>query len=71
MKQLNKNVGVTTVTLYYINTGMFDGIKSVAPTLNPDKVAQKIITAIEHQRFFLSMPWSVGFVRFFRWVLPT
>ncbi|MFE3869524.1 SDR family oxidoreductase [Flavobacterium sp. LS2P90] len=70
MKQLNKDVGVTTVTPYYINTGMFDGIKSVVPILNPDKVARKIITAIEHQRIFLSMPWSVGFVRFFQGVLP-
>jgi all-trans-retinol dehydrogenase (NAD+) len=70
MKQLNKNIGVTTVTPYYINTGMFDGIKSVVPILNPDKVARKIIAAIEHQRIFLSMPWSVGFVRFFQGVLP-
>lgn len=70
MKQLNKDVGVTTVTPYYINTGMFDGIKSVVPILNPDKVARKIIAAIEQQRIFLSMPWSVGFVRFFQGVLP-
>lgn len=70
MKQLNKDIGVTTVTPYYINTGMFDGIKSVVPILNPDKVARKIIAAIEHQRVFLSMPWSVGFVRFFQGVLP-
>ena len=70
MKQLNKNIGVTTVTPYYINTGMFDGIKSVVPILNPDKVARKIIAAIEHQRIFLSMPWSVGFVRFFQGALP-
>ncbi|MFE3849320.1 hypothetical protein ACFX5D_15250 [Flavobacterium sp. LB3P45] len=69
MKQLKKNAGVRTFTPYYINTGMFDVVKSVVPTLNPDKVAQKIITAIEHQRFFLSIPWSVGFVQFFRWVV--
>lgn len=70
MRQLNKDVAVTTVTPYYINTGMFDGIKSVEPILNPEKVARKIIAAIEHQRIFLSMPWSVGFVRFFQGVLP-
>lgn len=70
MKKLKKEVGVTTVTPYYINTGMFDGVKSVVPILNPEKVARRIIRAIEHQRIFLSMPWSVRFVRFFQGLLP-
>lgn len=70
MKKLKKQVGVTTVTPYYINTGMFDGVKSVVPILNPEKVARRIISAIEHQRIFLSMPWSVRFVRFFQGLLP-
>ena len=26
MKQMNKNIGITTVMPYYINTGMFDGV---------------------------------------------
>jgi short-subunit dehydrogenase len=70
MKKLKKQVGVTTVTPYYINTGMFDGVKSLVPILNPEKVARRIIRAIEHQRIFLSMPWSVRFVRFFQGLLP-
>jgi all-trans-retinol dehydrogenase (NAD+) len=70
MKKLKKQVGVTTVTPYYINTGMFDGVRSVVPILNPEKVARRIIRAIEHQRIFLSMPWSVRFVRFFQGLLP-
>ena len=70
MKQLNKQIGVTTVTPYYIDTGMFDGVKSVIPLLNPEKAARQIISGIEKQKIYVSMPWSVGFVRFFQGLLP-
>ena len=70
MVQLKKKIGVTTVTPYYINTGMFDGVRSLVPILNPDKVALRIIRAIERGTPLLSMPWSVRFVRFFQGLLP-
>lgn len=70
MRQLNCNVGVTTVTPYYINTGMFDGVYSLIPLLDPNKVAKKIIRGIEKNKAFVSMPWSVRFVRFFQGLLP-
>jgi len=70
MKQLKKNIHITTVTPYYINTGMFDGVKSVVPILKPEKVANQIIRGIERNKIFVSMPWSVGFVRFFQGLLP-
>ncbi|MCH7396528.1 SDR family oxidoreductase [Belliella sp. DSM 107340] len=70
MKQQKKNIGVTTVTPYYISTGMFDGVKSLVPILNPEKVAKKIIKAIESNRIILSMPWSMRFVRFFQGIFP-
>jgi len=70
MKQLKKNIGVTTVTPYYISTGMFDGVRSVIPLLKPEKVADKIIKGIEKNSIFVSMPWSVHFVRFFQGILP-
>ena len=70
MKQLKKNIGVTTVTPYYISTGMFDGVRSVIPLLKPEKVANKIIKGIEKNSIFVSMPWSVHFVRFFQGLLP-
>ena len=70
MKKLNKNVGVTTVTPYYINTGMFDGVKSIVPILKPEKVATKIIRAIEKGNPILSMPWSMHLVRFGQGVFP-
>lgn len=70
MKQLKKQIGVTTVTPYYIDTGMFDGVQSIIPLLKPEKAAQQIIRGIEKQKVYVSMPWSVGFVRFFQGVLP-
>ena len=70
MKQLKTGVGVTTVTPYYINTGMFDGVKSNIPILDQHKVAKKIIKAIESNRIYLSMPWSMHFVRFFQGIFP-
>jgi all-trans-retinol dehydrogenase (NAD+) len=71
MQQLKTNIGVTTVTPYYINTGMFDGVRSsVIPILKPEKVARKIIRGIERNRLFVSMPWSVHFVRLSQGLLP-
>jgi short-subunit dehydrogenase len=66
MKKLNKNIGVSTVTPYYINTGMFDGVKSLIPILKPEKVVAKIIKGIENNKPIISMPWSIHFVRFFQ-----
>ena len=70
MQRQNINVGVTTVTPYYINTGMFDGVRSLIPILNPERVAREIVRAIEKNRIILSMPFSMHFIRFFQGLLP-
>jgi all-trans-retinol dehydrogenase (NAD+) len=70
MQQLKTKVNITTVTPYYINTGMFDGVKSRVPILKPEKVAKKIIRGIEHNRIIISMPWSMHFVRLCQGILP-
>lgn len=70
MKQLKKDIGVTTVTPYYINTGMFDGVKSLIPILKPEKVAKKIVKSIEKGKPIASMPWSIHFIRFFQGIFP-
>jgi short-subunit dehydrogenase len=71
MEQQKTGVRVTTVTPYYINTGMFDGVRSpLIPILNPEKAARKIVRGIEHNRIFVSMPWSVHFVRLTQGLLP-
>ena len=71
MKQLKKNVGVTTIAPYYINTGMFEGVKSpVIPILDPEKTSAKIIQAIEHRRAVLSLPLPFWVARLAQAVLP-
>ncbi|NEN25447.1 SDR family oxidoreductase [Cryomorpha ignava] len=56
MKQLKKNVNVTTIMPYYINTGMFDGVKSKLPILNPEAASLTIITAIENNKKMVTLP---------------
>jgi len=56
MKQLKKNVNVTTIMPYYINTGMFDGVKSKIPILEPEATALTIVKAIEKNKKMLTIP---------------
>lgn len=53
-------VRTTVVCPYYINTGMFEGVKTryklILPILNDDFVAQKIVRAIKKDREVLNMP---------------
>ena len=65
MKQLKKNVNVTTIMPYYINTGMFDGVKSKIPILKPEPVALTIVKAIEKNKKMRSIPGYIyRFTRF-------
>ena len=56
MKQLKKEIGITTIMPYYINTGMFDGVRSKLPILKPEKAAAKIISAIERNKKLITIP---------------
>lgn len=60
----------TLVCPYYINTGMFDGVKSkvgwLLPILEEEDVASKVISAIERDKYELFMPWSVATLPFLR-----
>jgi len=56
MKQLKKNIIVTTVMPYYINTGMFDGVQSRIPILEPEAAALTIVKAIEKDKVMLTIP---------------
>ena len=71
--QANKSkVHVTTVAPYYINTGMFDGVKSrIIPILKPEYVSKKVIRAIEKNRTFCGIPFGFHFIRFWQFILPT
>ena len=70
-QEKKSGVHVTTVAPYYINTGMFDGVKSpIIPILNPEKTAAKIIRAIEKNRVFRGIPFGFHFIRFWQFILP-
>lgn len=56
MKQMNKNINVTTIMPYYINTGMFDGVKSKIPILEPEPTALEIVKAIESNKKMVTLP---------------
>jgi len=65
MKQLQKNIQVTTILPYYINTGMFDGVQSRIPILDAESAALTIIKAIEKNKKIITIPgWIYRFTRF-------
>ncbi len=72
LHELKSKIRVTTVAPYYINTGMFNGVKSsIIPILNPKYVARKVIKAIEKNVNFIGIPFGFHFIRFWQWILPT
>lgn len=71
LKNMKSKVRVTTVAPYYINTGMFDGVRSrIIPILKPEYAARKIIRAIERNTDFKGIPFTFRFIRFFQGLLP-
>ena len=62
---LNRKLNIRTLVVspYYIDTGMFEGVKTRFPILLPilkqEKVANKIVEAIKKNRQRLIMPWIV------------
>lgn len=71
LEAARSGVNVTTVTPFYIDTGMFDGVRSpVIPILKPEPAARKIVAAIERDRIFLRMPALIHMLPFVRGILP-
>ena len=71
MKKLKKSVHFTTVSPYYISTGMFDGVKSpVLPIVHPKKAARKILKGMQRKKRFVRMPWAVYTLSFVKGILP-
>ncbi len=72
LKRMRSRVRVTTVAPYYINTGMFDGVKSrIFPILKPEKTSRKILRAIECNKDFKGIPFGFHFIRFCQFILPS
>lgn len=64
MEQQGRNISVTTIMPYYINTGMFDGVKSkLIPILEPEKTTEKIMKAIERKKTLYALPMPYRFIR--------
>lgn len=63
-----KGVHTTCVCPYYINTGMFDGVKTnfLLPILEEDYVANRVVDAIQHNDQHLVMPWIVNLIYLLR-----
>lgn len=71
LERAGAGVRVTTVTPYYIDTGMFAGVRSpVLPILRTDIVARRIVRAVERDRIFVRLPRIVGLVPLLRGLLP-
>lgn len=73
LKMSNSAVKILNVMPSYINTGMFDGVKTplMMPLLNPDIIVDKIIRAVERDKSHLKAPFMVKTTMFFRGILPT
>lgn len=72
MQQLRTGVKVTTVTPSYIDTGMFDGVRTnaVIPKLTPEKAAKAVINGIRKNKIFVRMPFMVYTLPFVKGILP-
>ena len=72
LQEMKSKVRMTTIAPYYINTGMFEGVKSsIFPILEPEYVAKKVIRAIEKNKMFQGIPFGFHFIRFWQFILPT
>ena len=73
MKHRGKNIKTTCICPYYINTGMFDGVKSkswLLPILDMKKVAERIVLAIEQEEEMLALPFLTSLIPLLRATLP-
>lgn len=71
MKRMGMDIFVTTIMPYFINTGMFDGVKSkLLPILNPEEAAEKFIRAIEKEKKLYATPLPYWFIRLTQGLLP-
>lgn len=73
LRQTAPGVRTTVVYPFFVNTGMFDGVRSrvswLLPILNEQRVADRILKAIARNRAQLFLPPLVGFVPLLR-VMP-
>ncbi|XP_019383152.1 PREDICTED: epidermal retinol dehydrogenase 2-like [Gavialis gangeticus] len=76
MRGLKKTgIKTTIVCPYFINTGMFDGIKTksprILPILDPEYTAEAIVKAILQEQLYLMIPRSLYVIIALTKILPT
>jgi len=65
------NINTTTICPFYINTGMFDGVKSgnpLLPILDPKWVVRSIIKAVKTNSHVVYLPFMVKLIFIMRYV---
>ncbi len=74
LRRLAPHVRTTIVCPYYIDTGMFVGVRTrfpwLLPILKEDQVAERIVRAVEHDQRRVLVPWVIRVVPILRQVLP-
>ncbi|KAH7728615.1 DHS-3 protein [Aphelenchoides avenae] len=74
IRGLGKQISVTTVCPYFINTGMFDGVRTFAPNLFPildqDYVVDRIMEAVLTDSRELYLPRACYLVTMLKGILP-
>lgn len=70
LRKIAPGVLTTVVCPFYINTGMFRGVRSrfpwLLPILEEDEVAERVVRAIRRGQRRLLMPWTVHLVPLMR-----
>ena len=72
-KQGKTGVATTLVCPFYINTGMFEGVKSafpLLPLLEPEYVAAQVVTAMKRNTAVLCLPRMVYVTPLLKGLLP-
>jgi all-trans-retinol dehydrogenase (NAD+) len=73
-KRFSPGVKTTVVCPFYIDTGMFDGVKTrfplLLPILDEKKTVERIVRAVEKDKPRLIMPWMVRLVPLMKFFPP-
>ncbi|MCF0206914.1 MAG: SDR family NAD(P)-dependent oxidoreductase [Bacteroidales bacterium] len=71
LKQIKSKVRITTIAPYFIDTGLFEGVKAGIPMIKQEPTAKKIVNAIERNKNFRGIPFGYHFSRLMQGILPT
>lgn len=73
IKKMGLDIKTTCICPYYINTGMFDGVKSkwFLPILDQHWVVNRIVNAVRQDEPVVLMPWNANAFFVLRGILPT